>query len=227
MIAQEYGVGEGGTDFVCSDIVWPLAEFIVCLENNGFRFDVDRLWFLGSIDFDNYTSDAIALLEAKWFRSLLTPTGYHFIEKYYGIYASMRRNRGTHITDELLGEKIYCSLLINDLPAAISMVSPKGRKCAFVYSQTPLMPWSEFVKQLQAKGNDIANNQLLKHALTGTSRHSNPDSSIIAGIDCLIHRSVVNSTSATGNTIFLCSLSRGSEIVLSGVDELIDRYISL
>jgi serine/threonine protein phosphatase 1 len=153
-----------GRMFVCGDIHGCVDALLLKLGALGFDAETDTLYALGdSVDRGPRSADAVALLDEPWFRSI---KGNHEVlmedaAKGDGLGHAMNGGGWFALLDE--GEQQRLATKVRDLPIALTVTTPSGRKIGLVHADLPGNDWDEFMAQLETP-------QVQDHALWSRER---------------------------------------------------------
>jgi serine/threonine protein phosphatase 1 len=138
-----------GRMFVCGDIHGCVDALMTKLRMLGFDEETDTLYALGDlVDRGPDSAGALALLDKPWFRSV---KGNHEVL----MEDAANGDNGCHIMngggwfaslDE--GERQRLAAKVRDLPIAITVATPSGRKIGLVHADVPGNDWDEFIDRL-------------------------------------------------------------------------------
>jgi serine/threonine protein phosphatase 1 len=138
-----------GRMFVCGDIHGCVDELMLRLRALGFNPEVDTLYALGDlVDRGPKSAEAVALLDEPWFRSI---KGNHEVL----MEEAAKGNADMHVCNgggwfAMLDEETRQRLTakVRDLPIALTITTPTGRKIGLVHADLPGNDWDEFMTRL-------------------------------------------------------------------------------
>jgi serine/threonine protein phosphatase 1 len=138
-----------GRMFVCGDIHGCVDALMLKLRMLGFNEATDTLYALGDlVDRGPKSAEAVALLDEPWFRSI---KGNHEVL----MEEAANGNADMHVCNgggwfAMLDEETRQRLTdkVRDLPIALTVTTPTGRKIGLVHADLPGNDWDEFMAQL-------------------------------------------------------------------------------
>jgi serine/threonine protein phosphatase 1 len=138
--------------FVCGDIHGCVDELFTKLSMIGFDFGKDALYALGDlVDRGPQSSEALALLDHGWFHSV---KGNHEVlmeQAAAGDGLSHVMNGGGWFAELDEDTRQRLAARVRDLPIALTVTSPSGRKIGLVHADIPGNDWDEFMAQLNTE----------------------------------------------------------------------------
>jgi serine/threonine protein phosphatase 1 len=141
-----------GRMFVCGDIHGCVDALMVQLQLLGFSTETDTLFALGDlVDRGLQNVEALALLDEPWFKSV---KGNHevLMEQAFAGNSQVHLNNGGRWFAEL-DEDTQRALVakVRDLPIALTVVTPSGRRIGLVHADLPGYDWDDFISELGTK----------------------------------------------------------------------------
>lgn len=153
-----------GRMFVCGDIHGCVDALMLKLRMLDFNEATDTLYALGDlVDRGPKNVEAVALLDEPWFRSI---KGNHEVLMENaaagdGLCHAMNGGGWFAVLDE--SEQQRLAAKVRDLPIALTVTTPTGRKIGLVHADLPGNDWDEFMAQLDTE-------QVQDHALWSRER---------------------------------------------------------
>lgn len=135
--------------FVCGDIHGCLNELEAKLEEVGFDKSTDHLYALGDlIDRGPNSLEVLALLDEPWFDSILGNHEVLMLEAYKGNVEMHVINGGKWFALATHVERGEAVSRVRDLPVALTVTTPTGRKIGLVHADMVGTDWDEFTARL-------------------------------------------------------------------------------
>lgn len=138
-----------GRMFVCGDIHGCLTELLAKLADVGFDKSIDTLFALGDlVDRGPNSADVVRLLNEPWFRSI---KGNHEVlmeESNRGSVEIHKINGGVWFALLDQTERDELVALVKDLPIALTVRTPSGRKIGLVHAEPMGVDWDAFLSRL-------------------------------------------------------------------------------
>lgn len=138
-----------GRLFVCGDIHGCLEPLVLKLKLLGFDFERDTLWALGDlVDRGPDSAAVVRLLNERWFESI---KGNHEVL----MEEADKGNADMHVVNgggwfAMLDQTERDEMidLVRDLPVAVTVTTPSGRKIGLVHADLPGDDWDEFLARI-------------------------------------------------------------------------------
>jgi serine/threonine protein phosphatase 1 len=136
--------------FVCGDIHGCLDELEARLRVAGFDKSRDRLYALGDlVDRGPKSADVVRLLDEPWFFSI---KGNHEVlmeEANKGNAEMHICNGGGWFAQLNQSERDALVFRVENLPIAMTVTTPTGRKIGLVHADIPGDDWDEFMRTIE------------------------------------------------------------------------------
>lgn len=160
-----------GRMFVCGDIHGCVGVLLTKLRMLGFDPKADTLYALGDlVDRGPDSVAAVELLDRPWFKSI---KGNHEVM----MEEAAEGNGGMHICngggwfaqldDE---ERQRLAAKVRDLPIALTVTTPSGRKIGLVHADIPGNDWDEFMARLETE--QVQDYALWSRERVGNAKHN-------------------------------------------------------
>lgn len=140
--------------FVCGDIHGAYDKLMAALERVGFDREKDKLYALGDlVDRGPKSYAVLKLLEEPWFESIKGNHELMVEANYLGEdrYEMHKMNGGGWFDNLDQTEKDHCYALVKDLPIAVTLETPSGRRVGLVHAEIPGNDWDEFEEMLASE----------------------------------------------------------------------------
>lgn len=135
--------------FVCGDIHGCVPHLLAKLDELGFDRSSDRLYALGDlVDRGPDSAGAMALLDEPWFDSIQGNHEVLMIEAANGNGDMHVCNGGGWFAMLDQTERDGLAARAAELPVAMTVHSPSGRKIGLVHADMPGADWDEFMERI-------------------------------------------------------------------------------
>lgn len=143
-----------GRKFVCGDIHGAKDKLFEALDRIGFDYGNDTLYALGDlVDRGPDSYGVLKLLEEPWFESIKGNHELMMEQAHDGAdrYEMHKHNGGGWFEFLSADERDHCVSLTRDLPIAMTVDTPSGRRVGLVHAELPGACWNEFEAMLQSE----------------------------------------------------------------------------
>lgn len=141
-----------GRMFVCGDIHGCLDALMTKLDTLGFDKSTDHLYALGDlVDRGPDSMGVLALLDEPWFDSIQGNHEVLMLEAYKGNVDAQEMhvcNGGVWFALMTSVERGEAVSRVRDLPVAMTVTTPTGRRIGLVHADMPGADWDTFLKRL-------------------------------------------------------------------------------